>query len=766
MASTFWRPRNADRDRPVAVPSLVAIGACSYLYIAFPDGVGRLAFVAAASICLMVLVIGPRLRGIESASFVLLPVSAASAFLLSLAARPTPQEAGIAYARLADAASLTGYILLALWLRQLSGRYTPRNKYETWLDSLMVATGASIMFWSLAIAPSLARDSLSAGTLLLALYPAADVVLVTMTAQLMYRIGSPIPAMAWFLMAVSTLLIVDTLYTVLWMSRPGLSLPLLTAWYLFAYAGFALGMYHPSVVTLAQGGVCTGQHPRIHRRRGLALLFILLPSVACVAYPTHGLFDTVVRTLLIGVAVVLVYARLEYALRQAEHAEESSRRQAQRDPLTGLGNRLRLAQQLPQALRNAAADGRTLGVLLLDLDGFKRINDTWGHSVGDETLKAVAQRLQDNTPWALFTARLGGDEFLVCTQEDAEDAVIERAEELRSLITEPVPLLRGLTMSITPSIGITCVAPTPDHTAEQMLHEADVALYEAKRQGKARNVVYEGSVRKSDRFKRGLMHDLKSAIAGRELGTAFQPIVSTMEPHRVHGWEALARWQHPTYGFVSPRVFIAVAEEHGMLDDVFRLIIGDVIDLLRARNGDAGGHTVHEWASVNVTPAQVMGSHFDSGLLEQLRDASMPPSWLRLEVTETALMPGDELAKGRFDDLREAGVGMFLDDFGTGFAGIGILRKLPFDAVKVDRSFVGTRWSEPDVAALRGIIELARGLDIRSVIAEGVETAEDALHVRDLGIELAQGWFYGAPAIASNPGLSRAGGGRGDARAT
>lgn len=755
MASTSLQPQSDDGGLPLLpLLSLGGISACSYLYMRYPDGVGRPAFVVAALICLFALGFGPRLRGIASAGFVLLPASAASAFLLSLVDRLEPAAAETSPLGIADAASLAGYVLLALWLRQLSRSYRPRHRYETLLDSLMVANGASIIFWSLAVAPSLANGSLSADTLILALYPAADVVVVTLTAQLMYRMGAPIPAMAWILMAVSVLLIIDTLYTVVWLSQPGLSVPLLSAWYLFAYAGFALGMCHPSIVILAQGHVPTGQHRRTHRRRGLALVFIIMPSVACVAYPTHGLFDTAVRALLIAAAILLIYARLEYALRLAEQAEDRSRRQAQRDSLTGLGNRLRLAEQFPHALANAAAAGRILGVLLLDLDGFKRINDTWGHSVGDETLKAVAQRLESGTPWALFTVRLGGDEFLVCTQESAQETVIERADEVRALFDEPILLLRGLAMSITPSIGITSTAPAPGYSVEQMLHEADVALHEAKRQGKSRNVVYEGEVRNSDHFKRGLMHDLSTAIARRELSTAFQPIVSTMEPHPVHGWEALARWRHPRHGFISPAVFIAIAEEHGMLEDVLRLIIDDAIDLVRQRNVARNGQRVREWVSINVTPAQVLGPDFVPKLLTRLRLVSVPASWIRLEVTETALMPGDELARERFDELRQAGVGMYLDDFGTGFAGIGVLRQLPFDAVKVDRSLVATRWEEPDLTALRGIVELARGLNIRSVVAEGVETAEGARHVRELGIELAQGWYYGAPTIPTDSARS------------
>ncbi|MDO5710120.1 MAG: bifunctional diguanylate cyclase/phosphodiesterase [Micrococcales bacterium] len=716
--------------------------------ISLPEEVGRYVFVATAAICLVGIVAGPRLRGITSRGTVLLPGSAALAFLISLAMRSAPNADSIPFIRLADAGSLLGYVLLAVWMRQLSRKYAPRDKYETRLDSLMVATGVSLIFWSLAVAPSLAHRSWSLDTVMLALYPAVDVVLATLTAQLIYRIGAAVPAMAWFLMAVIVLLIIDTSYTVVWLAYPGLFVPALSAGYLFAYAGFALGLSHPSLTMLDQGA-CIGPHRPVHRRRGIALVFILLPSVTCVVYPAHGLFDTVVRALLIIVAIGLMYAKLDSALRVAEHAEERSTQQARCDPLTGLGNRARLSEQLPEALRRAAADERTLGVLLLDLDGFKRINDTWGHSVGDEALKAVATRLEANTPWALFTARLGGDEFLVCAQGTHAASVVRRAEDLRALFDEPICLTRGPTLNVTPSIGITTVEPTQDHTAEQVLREADIALYEAKREGKSRSVVYEGAVRAADEFKRHLTHDLEAAIRNHELATAFQPIVSAIAPYPIRGWEALARWRHPEYGVISPEVFIAVAEEHGLLDDLLHRVIQDACDLVLARNASRSGAGAREWVSVNVTPAQILAPGFMNRMLTQLQAAAVPPSWFRLEVTETALMPGDELANNRLRDLREAGIGIFLDDFGAGFAGIGILRQLQFDAVKIDRSFVGPGWSASDVAALQGVINLARGLNVRSLIAEGVETLDDARAIEELGIELAQGWFYGAPAVAA-----------------
>lgn len=745
MASTFWRAPTHNQRLLVPLVALLTVGASCALYTADPDGLGQFIFVAAASVCVVAILVGPYAHGITSIAFILLPGSAALAFLVSLATRSAPPTSWITHARLADAASFTGYWLLAMWLRQLSRKHTPRKKYEAWLDSLMVATGASIIFWSLAIAPSLPHGSLSLDTVMLALYPAFDVVLITLTAQLIYRIGTPNPAMAWFLMAVSMLLIVDSLYTVVWWTHPGLSVPALSAWYLFTYAWFALGLCHPSVVALEHGSVGTGRHRRTHRHRVLALVFSVLPSVACVAFPTHGLLDTVVRVVLIVVAIALVYARLEYALRLSERAEDHIRQQAHRDPLTGLGNRLELAERFPQALRDAADDNQVIGVLLLDLDGFKRINDTWGHSFGDETLQAVALRLQVNTPWALFVVRLGGDEFLVCTQEGSQAAVVQRADDVRALFDEAITLSRGPTVSIAPSIGISAVAPYTHPSADEILREADVALYHAKRHARSSRAVYEGAVRETDQFQRGLINDLAKAIHDRALSTAFQPIVSATDPYPIRGWEALARWHHPEHGFINPKVFIAVAEQHGLLDDVLHLIIRDATDFVRRRNSSRATTDPLQWVSINVTPAQILGAYFVPRLLDQCRHASVPPAWLRLEITETALMPGDEMANDRLQELRAAGVGVFLDDFGTGFAGIGILRHLQFDAVKIDRSFIRSGWNDANLAAFRGIMDLARGLSIRSVIAEGVETAEDARRITELGIELGQGWFYGPP---------------------
>lgn len=751
MALTFWQRPGADRRPLISALVLLATGVSCYLYVILADGVGGLIFTVTALFLLVAIVTGPQRHGVTSHGLVVLPGLAALAFLVSLGARTAPDNSWVAHVRLADISSSAGYVTLAVLLRQLSRKCAPRNKYETWLDSLMVATGVSLSFWSLAVAPSLVNRSLSVDTVLLALYPALDVVLVTLTAQLSYRIGTAVPAMAWFLMAVIALLIIDTWYTVVWLTQPGQVVPALSACYLFTYAGFALGLWHPSVTVLDRGEMLTGLRRRTHRRRSLALVFILMPSVACVALPTHGLFDTAVRVLLILVAIALMYARLDYALRMAERAEERSAHQARHDQLTGLGNRVLLSEQLPTALRHAVAANRVLGVLLLDLDGFKRINDTWGHSVGDEALKAVAARLEANTTWALFTVRLGGDEFLVGVAESSAQMVANRADDLLALYEEPLLLASGSALTITPSIGMTMVEPSRRHTAEQVLREADVALHEAKRQGKARNVAYTGAVRDADELKRHLRYDLEEAIRSHKLATAFQPIVSPSAPYPIHGWEALARWTHREYGIVSPEVFIAVAEEHGLLDDVLRQVVEDACDFVSRRNANRCGTNAREWVSLNVTPAQILGPGFVDRLLRQLQAASVPPSWFRLEITETALMPSDELARDRLEVLREAGIGVFLDDFGSGYAGIGILRHLQFDAVKIDRSFVSQGWSAPDLAALRGIMELARGLNVRSLIAEGVETLADAREVERLGIELAQGWFYGAPTIPRTP---------------
>lgn len=750
--STFWQQLGANR-RPI-ISALILLATCviCYLCVILADGIGPLIFVVTALFFLVAIITGPRRRGVTSPGLVVLPGVAAVVFLISFAARTAPGDSWIAHIRLGDVSSSAGYVILAVLLRQLSRKCAPRNRYETWLDTLMVATGVSLSFWSLAVASSLANRHLSVDTVLLALYPALDVVLVTLTAQLIYRIGTAVTAMAWFLMAVIAMLIIDTSYTMVWLARPGQFVPALSVCYLLTYAGFALGLWHPSVTVLDHGKMLTGLRQLTHRRRGLAMVFILLPSVASVALPTHGLFDTAARVVLIMVAIALMYARLDYALRTAERAEQHSAHQARHDQLTGLGNRVLLAERLPQALHRAARGVQVLGVLLLDLDGFKRINDTWGHSVGDDALKAVAARLEANTEWALFTVRLGGDEFLVGVEEASTKEVISRADSLRAMFDVPLFLANGATLTITPSIGVTTVEPSRSPTPEQVVHEADVALHEAKQRGKSRSVVYRGAIRDADELKRRLRHDLGEAIRGNEVATAFQPIVSAIEPYPIRGWEALARWHHRDHGVVSPEVFIAVAEEQGLLDDLLAHVIANACDFVRRRNATRFGEEAREWVSVNVTPAQILGPDFVQRLLGQLHAASVPPSCLRLEITETAIMPSDERAKDRLEVLRKAGIGVFLDDFGSGFAGIGILRHLQFDAVKIDRSFVGRTWSAPDLAALRGIMELARGLNVHALIAEGVETIADARVVEKLGIELAQGWFYGAP---SNPDLSQ-----------
>ena len=422
---------------------------------------------------------------------------------------------------------------------------------------------------------------------------------------------------------------------------------------------------------------------------------------------------------------------------------ERMRHLALHDPLTGLPNRVLFVDHVTLALAQLSRHPSRLAVLFLDLDNFKLINDSLGHSRGDDVLRHAARVIDEILRPGDTVARLGGDEFVVLATalDDADDAslIAQRiADALRA------PLVVGeREHRITASIGI-ALADGPGRTAEDLLSDADAAMYEAKDHGRNRFESFDDTMR--DRVTRRLQiaSELSRALELGEMRVDYQPIVA-LGDGRMRGAEALLRWRHPTCGDVGPAEFIPVAEETETI-----LEIGEFV-LREACTAAAGWHAAHPelpWTpvSVNVSLRQVRQPGLPGLVAAVLDQTGLPPGALHLEITESALMEEAETSMLTLDALKRLGVGLVLDDFGTGYSSLAYVRRFPLDAIKIDRGFVADLDRDGDSATIiEAIVNMARGLRL-DVIAEGVETPMQARRLLDLRCELAQGWLY-APAV-------------------
>jgi diguanylate cyclase (GGDEF)-like protein len=432
---------------------------------------------------------------------------------------------------------------------------------------------------------------------------------------------------------------------------------------------------------------------------------------------------------------------------------EQLRHQADHDQLTGLPNRKRLVEVLSRALHGSRRTERGTAVLFLDLDGFKVVNDSLGHHIGDDILIEAAQRIRDAIRASDVVARFGGDEFvIVCRDVDADDAqaigqrVLATLAEAAAIEEHRVPL--------SASMGI---AFTADGSAdpESMLRDADAAMYEAKRVGPGAAVVFTSSLRDQALDRLHLEADLRAALDRDQIDVWFQPIVDVTSG-RIVELEALARWNHPVRGPVSPEAFITIAEESGQIRRLGEVVLRQACADMR-RWLDLGLADDGLRIAVNLSARQLDRS-LPGVVGEALARNGLPPTSLTLEVTESALVD-DPDAVSSLERLRDIGVTVSLDDFGTGYSSLSALRDLPVDTVKVDRSFVDRMGADDQLTAMvRGIIDLAHALRI-AVVAEGVEKQLQASLLRDFGCDRAQGFLFGQPLTAPIVEALLAGGG-------
>lgn len=442
--------------------------------------------------------------------------------------------------------------------------------------------------------------------------------------------------------------------------------------------------------------------------------------------------------------------RVEVRTKLLHEAHLEMQKMAMEDPLTGLANRSALLTALKSAQSDGTAD--TPVILLLDLDAFKSINDTQGHTAGDKVLITVAERIRGAVRATDVVARLGGDEFAVVMPATGADQASVVGQRILAALKEPIELpdqsIRcGASIGL--SVGDSGQAP------EEMLMQADVAMYASKAEGLNRLHIFEPGLLLVRRLRSQLVDDLRSALKGEGLVLNYQPVVE-LATGRVEGVEALIRWNHPTRGRIMPDEFIPLAEEAGLISELGRWVLTTAVEQLRRWVDDDAVDSRFS-VRINISATDLQSLQFIEDVREVLKETGVRPEQVVLELTEMAIVKGNDLDRYSLGGLRGLGVGIEIDDFGTGYSSISYLRRLPVDRVKVDRSLIvglGTDPSQPPLVA--AVLQLVRACGLEAVW-EGVETAEQAEHLRNLGCLSAQGYFFSKPLPADDiPALVKA----------
>lgn len=451
-------------------------------------------------------------------------------------------------------------------------------------------------------------------------------------------------------------------------------------------------------------------------------------------------------------AIAMVQRSFDVTLVRMCQSFEAERRQvhdelahmATHDSLTGLPNRTLILDRAEQMIRRGRRLQKGVAALFIDIDNFKGINDTFGHRVGDELLRAVAARLEAVLRESDALGRLGGDEFVVVVEELTFDVGPELlAERLIEALSEPfeLPGAEDMALGVTVSIGI---AAGDRQTGEELVRDADIAMYQAKRDGKSRFVLFERGMQEELRNRVALEMDLREALTREQLFLVYQPAfdLDSMEPVTM---EALLRWRHPSRGTLAPGEFVPVLEESGQIVEVGRWVL------------DEACRQVAEWrsqgmsvgVSVNVATPQLESDDFVEEVGRAIDRAGIEPEVLTLEITESSIMTNVSENERRLEQLKELGVRLAIDDFGTGYSSLAYLQRFPVDTLKIDRSFVSRLRNGPEGANLiRTVVQLGEALSVVT-LAEGIERPEDLQLLREERCDAGQGFLFMRPMVAS-----------------
>ncbi len=411
--------------------------------------------------------------------------------------------------------------------------------------------------------------------------------------------------------------------------------------------------------------------------------------------------------------------------------------EATHDPLTGLANRTLVLRHLEQSRHQA----KPMAVLFLDLDNFKLINDSLGHGVGDAVLDHAGQQLVRATPSNGLVGRLGGDEFVVLLNDESDhDALAERSTRLLDALTEPIRM-QGRALHINGSIGIVVALPGDDRSGQDLLRDADVAMYQAKTRGGGYHAFFDVELRERVQRHMDLEQDLRHALPRDQLWVAYQP-VADLSTDRTVAVEGLLRWRHPVHGPISPGEFIPVAEESNLINSIGAHMLRSATHQLAT---ERERHRLDLALNANLSPRQLDDPRLPSLVQHALANSGLPARALCLEITEEAIMHDPTAAARVLETLRELGVSLAIDDFGTGYSSLAQIRRLPLDTLKIDRSFITDLSDSEELRVIvTSIVTMAHAIGL-DVVAEGVETAQQLDFLRNISCDHVQGYYLSKP---------------------
>jgi len=464
---------------------------------------------------------------------------------------------------------------------------------------------------------------------------------------------------------------------------------------------------------------------------------------------TRVQFDAFIATsaaipIFIGAAIIL-WRRLVASLVRSDgaytEAEQRIKNLAMLDVLTGLSNRLAIRESLRHAIFRAEREKTKLALLMIDLDRFKPINDRHGHLIGDLVLKEVAARMAKVVRNRELRGRYGGDEFVALVEFGDDDEVPRRVgRRLVEGLSAPMTF-DGLTVDIGASVGF-AVYPTDATDEEQLMRRADTALYAVKEAGRGSVLAYTSDMEATVEARAELEQDLRQGIRAGLIGPFYQPLVE-LATGKICGLEVLSRWHHPTRGVIMPVDFVEMAESAGVINDM-------TMAVLQKACLDVRSLPAHLTIAINIAPRQIQDEWLAQKIMTVLAKTKFPPQRLEVELTENALVDDIASAKHVISSLKAQGIKVALDDFGTGYSSLWYLSELPFDKIKIDRSFIKTLHERPESAKIvAAIIGLGKSLGVPTT-AEGVESQRDAEVLRGLGCTIAQGFYYSKPVPAAD----------------
>lgn len=473
-------------------------------------------------------------------------------------------------------------------------------------------------------------------------------------------------------------------------------------------------------------------------------------AVASLAGYGVGPDKALVNALLLNIALIIFgwrrHRQLSEEIAQRREAEEKARRLAETDPLTGCLNRRSFGRALETMMTAAADKGRSVAIMMIDLDNFKKINDFWGHSAGDKVLVESARQIGAILPEEAAMARIGGDEFACAVTFDT--ARPEMVDHFAVAIVETIAKLSAedeISKDVTASVGITRTdtALRPGNKvcdAGYLLDMADLAMYHAKRQGRNSYFWFEDSMADEKRLRKEIETGIRKGIVAGEFVPFYEQQID-VQSGELTGFEMLARWKSPAFGVVKPDIFIPIAEDIGVIGQLSENLIAMALE-------DAKQWDPKLTLAVNISALQLRDPWFSQKLLKLLVEANFPPNRLEIEITESCIHENISLARSLITSLKNQGIRVSLDDFGTGYSSLTQLRSLPFDRIKIDRSFVTSlAQSESDAAIVDSIAMLGKGLGL-PITAEGIETHDILERLRPYGEIKGQGYFYGQPKSA------------------